>query len=117
MGAKIASVLLCCVATASCATPETTDRSKLNEVKYAVAYCLSESYPESEFSKDAGHVSGAYLQKGDYGIDTYETIRNFVDSYRREPLLSKHDRNLNIMQCIDLYESDSLRALVNKASR
>ncbi len=117
MGAKLASALLCCAATVSCATPETTDRSTLNEVKYAVAYCLSASYPDSEFSKDAAYVSGAYLQMGDYGIDTYATIRDFVDTYRSEPLLSKHDRNLNIMQCIDLYESDSLKALIRGASR
>ncbi len=114
MGAKLASALLCCTMTASCAAPGAQDYPPLNEVKYAVAYCLSKSYPDSEFSADAGYISGAYLQKGDYGIDTYEAIRDFVDSYRSQPLPSKHDKNLNIMQCIDLYESAPLKELIKK---
>lgn len=116
MGAKIALATLCCAMTTSCATPDTTDRPPLNEVKYAVAYCLSQAYPNSEFSEDAAYISGAYLQKGDYGIDMYEDIRDFVDNYRKEPLLSKRDQNLNIMQCIDLYESGPLKSLLREAS-
>jgi hypothetical protein len=85
-----------------------------NELKYAVAYCLSKSYPNSEFSEDAAYISGAYLQNGIYGINMYEEIRSFVDTYRNQPLASKYDKNLNIMQCINLYEFVPLKNLINE---
>lgn len=85
-----------------------------NEVKYAMSYCLSTAYPDAVFSKDAGYISGALLQKGRYGLDMYESIRAFVDLYRQEKYSSKHNRNLAIMQCLDLSTSTELLTQVRK---
>lgn len=115
MGIKIA-LCLCCVFFSACATSRGYLESHENEKKYAVSYCLSRSYPHTEFSKDAGHISGAYLQKGDFGLDMYEQIRIFVDSYKDKKYLSKHGRNLYIMQCIDLFESEELAKIIEKAA-
>ncbi len=113
MGAKIITCLLCSII-CSCAVTSKSQNNFANEKKYAIAYCLASSYPESEFSSDARHISGAYLQKGEFGLDMYESIRQFVSIYRKNAYLSKHDRNLNIMQCIDLYESKGLVSSINE---
>lgn len=85
-----------------------------NEVKYAVSYCLSKIYPNSNFSTDAAHISGAYLQKGSYGLGMYESVRDFVDSYTQKKYISKNGKNLGIMQCIDLSASSELSAVIHK---
>ena len=113
MGTKVVLAICCCILSA-CAASREGQKYPANEKKYAVAYCLSNSYPNSEFSEDSVYVSGAYLQKGDFGLDMYEEIREFVSSYRKKRYLSKHDRNLNIMQCIDLYESKDLEQLIGE---
>jgi hypothetical protein len=87
-----------------------------NEIKYAISYCLSTTYPDSVFSKDAGYISGAYLQKGSYGLHVYESIRNFVNDYVKNKYVSKHNRDLSIMQCIDLSSSNSLIAVIEKVA-
>lgn len=84
-----------------------------HEVKYAISYCLSSAYLESQFSKDAGYVSGAYIQKGSYGLHVYESIRGFVDLYIAKKYNSKHNRNLTIMQCIDLNDSIELVEIIH----
>lgn len=88
-----------------------------HEVKYAVSYCLSSAYPESQFSKDASYVSGAYIQKGSRGLHIYESIRNFVDSYISKKYISKHNKNLVIMQCVDLSTSHELEQLLQVPSK
>ena len=84
-----------------------------NEIKYAVSYCLSKSYSGSSFSNDARYISGAYLQKGNYGLDMYESIRDSVDSLTKTKYVSKHDKNLDIMQCLDLSYSEKLASEIN----
>jgi len=113
MGTKIATCVLCSIVS-SCAVTSNSQYNFNNEKKYAAAYCLAASYPDSEFSSDAKHISGAYLQKGSFGLNMYEDIRQYVSTYRKKPYLSKHERNLTIMQCIDLYESDELADLIQR---
>lgn len=86
-----------------------------NEKKYGVAYCLSGTYPESEFSSDSKHIAGSYIQKGEYGIHVYEAIREYVNSYRMEKYVGKQGRNLDVMQCIDLYDSEELKEVILKS--
>jgi Type VI secretion system (T6SS), amidase immunity protein len=85
-----------------------------NGVKYAVSYCLSKAYKGSEFSRDAKLMSGSYIQNGSYGIDVYESIREFVDTYTKQKYMSKHGNNLDIMQCIDLSGSSELNSVIAK---
>lgn len=87
-----------------------------NEIKYAISYCLSNVYPDSVFSKDAGYISGAYLQKGSYGLHVYESIRVFVNGYIENEYVSKHNKNLGIMQCIDLSNSSALHSEIEKVA-
>lgn len=115
MGAKITWSIVCLAVSGCAAVPE-LDQNIMNEKKYAVSYCLAEAYSESEVSRDARHVSGAYLQKGEFGIDVYERIRAFVDEYRKAPYASKHGRNLSIMQCLDLFGSNELAHSVEQGA-
>ena len=108
--------IACCltfIIICSCTPSQDKPKVGINELKFAVAYCLSKSYPDSACSEDSSYVSGAYLHKGHHGIDMYEKIRQFVESYRKEAYVSKHGRNLSIMQCIDLYDSDNLMKLIH----
>ena len=114
----LSSILRCCASCwacffcisfhflASCSSLAAADDPN-NKLKYAIAYCLNKAYPDTEFSKDSKHISGAYLQKGSYGLDTYESIREYVDEHTSKEYLSKRDRNLKIMQCIDLIDSQN----------
>lgn len=106
-------ITLLAVICSSCAVADQESKYN-NEVNYAISYCLSKAYQGSNFSSDAGHISGAYLQKGSYGLDMYESLRDFVDSYTQKKYMSKHGRNLNIMQCIDLSESSELSSVIKK---
>ena len=112
MRARIAWSVLCLVV-AGCATGTDAHHSVFNEEKYAVSYCLAQAYPDSEMSRDARYVAGAYLQNGESGIDVYERVRAFVDEYREEPYLSKHEVNLRIMQCLDLISSAELAQAIS----
>ena len=105
-------VVVACSSLFSYAVNATPEHVNTGGVKYAVSYCLSLSYPDTVFSSDARYVAGAYLQGGNFGIDVYESIRAFVDEYRNTPYLSKHDKNLDIMRCVDLMGSDELYRLI-----
>jgi hypothetical protein len=111
-------IALCALylSTSACAVAPDLNRGASNEEKYAVAYCLAVAYPESEASYDAQYVSGAYIQRGEYDIDVYERIRDFVDEYRKKPYVSKHNKNLSIMQCLDLYNSENLARAIKEAA-
>ena len=99
---------------ASCAGRDVLQRDAANEIKYGIAYCLGRAYPDSAFSSDARYVAGAYIEKGSADFDAYAAIRAYVDAYREKPYLSKHGRNLAVMQCIDLVTSDEFKDLVEK---
>ena len=118
MGVRVV-LYACILGLCSCATVQ-ADKGKVsdiaNEKKYAVAYCLSKTYPGSEFSSDSKHIAGSYIQKGHFGIHVYESIRNDVDTYRGKKYVSKHEINLDIMQCLDLYNSNSLEAVIRKSA-
>jgi len=44
----------------------------------------------------------------------YEQIREFVTVYKQKKYVSKNNRNLDIMQCIDLIESEELKIIIDK---
>ncbi len=113
MDSRIITLLAIMCSSCAVATPKVGHD---NEVKYAVSYCLSKAYEGSDFSKDAAHISGAYLQKGNYGLDMYESIRDFVDAYTQKRYVSKHGKNLNIMQCVDLSVSSDLSSVISKTA-
>lgn len=113
MGTKIIA-LLSSLLIVSCATSASSSYN--NEKKYAIAYCLSSIYENTEYSSDAGYISGAYIQKGDFGLDMYEAIRDFVITYKQKEYVSKNNRNLSIMQCVDLVESNQLQDVIEKAA-
>jgi len=87
-----------------------------NGIKYGIAYCLSKTYAKTAFSSDSRHISGSYIQTGSYGIQVYESIRGYVDAYQQKKYLSKHNKNLDIMQCIDLLESRELKVIIEQSA-
>ncbi len=87
-----------------------------NGIKYGVAYCLSQTYLNTEFSSDSRHISGTYIQLGSYGLQVYQSIRDYVDTYKKNKYPSKHNNNLDIMQCIDLFDSSKLREVIEKSA-
>lgn len=95
MGVKVKLLLVILILYACTSTEKyriVEDKNSLL-VEYAVAYCLSKSYPGTDYSLDATYVAGSYLQKGDSGLDKY-----FEKNY-----ISKQGKNLVIMKCIDLF--------------
>jgi hypothetical protein len=46
----------------------------------------------------------------------YESVRDFVDSYLQKKYMSKHGKNLEIMQCIDLSASSELMDLIQEVA-
>lgn len=107
MRTRITWIALCLVVS-GCAGQAAQSIDYSNEERYAFSYCLAEAYPGSEVAGDARYIAGVYLEKGEAGIDAYDRIRAFVDEYRKEPYASKYDRNLSIMQCLDLVGSQEL---------
>ncbi len=95
MRAKV--IVLLMVVLSSCATTSNSNVSISNELKYSVSYCISKSYPNTKVESDSKYISGSYIQKGEFGIDVYEALRKFVDSYRENKYRSKYGRNLDIM--------------------
>ncbi len=115
MGIRMALFTLLFTA-GSCAVALESQQSITNEEKYAVSYCLAGAYPDSAFSNDARYILGAYLEMGEVGINVYQSIAAFVDEYKKKPYVSKNDRNLNIMQCLDLFGSEELAAVIRESA-
>jgi hypothetical protein len=114
MAPKIIYILLATVLL-GCATAPKPNLSSTNEQKYAISFCLAQSYPSTPMAADAIHVAGGYLDKGSHGIDMYEGIREYVLKYKSTSYLSKENKNLSIMQCLDLFESKELKNLINQS--
>jgi len=109
-------VLIIFLASCTSVHKKETPSEMSNGIKYSIAYCLSKTYPNSEFSSDSRHISGSYIQVGSYGIQVYESIRKFVNAYQQKKYVSKHNRNLNIMKCIDLLESNKLKVVIEQSA-
>lgn len=114
MGWKIFLCSICLFFSFHAAALE-TQQNIPNEVKYAIALCLSISYPNTEFSSDASYIAAAYQQKGAYNPNVYEEIKSFVVNYSHNKYASATNHNLSIMQCVDLYDSNDLDLIINRA--
>ncbi|AKQ44931.1 hypothetical protein TH63_03705 [Rufibacter radiotolerans] len=81
------------------------DREKLKRV--AFCSCLYKSNPKSDFWENEGSAAG-YFETGNFGIDAMETIDSMALEISKKKYSSKLDKRLDIMKCMDFYNSKEL---------
>lgn len=102
------------IALALTVTPATAQRAQVETLKdWALARCIARG-GSGPFAKDAAASAAALLERGDYGIKTYEAIEALIGralAIRRGGSVPSRYVTLT---CIDLYKGPELDRLVNR---
>ena len=84
---------------------------------YAFAACLAEGYKGTSFQHDAEHVAGLYMELGRTDkAAVYERLREAARAAHPEKRAAVENANVAIMTCLDLYNSNQVRAIVGSSS-
>ena len=84
------------------------DQEELLFRRFALSRCVAHAYPEPEVREDALDVAGAYLERGELGLDAYEAADALGKAFLKRALPSKSGAELRLMKCIELSESEAL---------
>ena len=83
---------------------------------FTLAVCLSTAYQSDsqKLTNDANKAAGAYSQFGHMGFQAYEDATVLIDSWLKKDYQSKSGGQIEIMKCIDLYNSKELAEFFQK---
>lgn len=80
---------------------------------YALCKCLLEKFPHDSSLVNDGTLEG-YIELSEYGNLAYEAIDSFVKKATLTKYPSKYKKNLYIMKCADIYNSNELDSLIRR---
>ncbi|KPJ92111.1 MAG: hypothetical protein AMJ53_10050 [Gammaproteobacteria bacterium SG8_11] len=83
---------------------------------FTLAVCMGMAY-ESDSKKlasDVGKAASGYLEFGHMDLDAYEDARELIKTWLKKDYQSKTGGQVEIMKCIDLFESEDLDSLYQK---
>lgn len=86
-------------------------KERANLKKYALCKCLLNNYPDDSVLIYDGSMEG-FFEMGAYGNHAYELVDSLIKKRCRIKYISKHQKKLFIMRCIDIYDSKELDSLV-----
>ena len=81
---------------------------------WALSRCLAKVYADPAATKDANATASAYLEEGDLPIEAYHALDQLATDYANRKYSGSIDPTFGTKKCIDLFESDALRALAIK---
>ena len=113
---KLIPLLLIVFFSSSCASNEYSFKEDTNEVmfkNYTLSVCLNMAYGETSESllKEASLASNGYREFSNIDLSAYEASRELISKWLNKNYLSKSGEQINIMKCIDLYNSPELQNL------
>lgn len=116
MGIKKLTIILACIFTCSCAF-----KHDINPVleqtafkKFTLSICLGTAFKEKGIKSDANKAANSYRIKGNMPPEAINDSRELVDNWLKRNYLSKSGDQIQIMKCIDLYESKELLNMYKK---
>ena len=118
MGTKKLILILSSILSCSCAVKQISQPT-LEETtfkKFTLSICLGTAFEEKEIKKDANKSANAYQMRGNMPPEAIDESRNLVDKWLHKSYLSKSGKQIQIMKCIDLYESNDLLNIYKKYS-
>ena len=97
--------------TASTASPTVVQGETLRD--WALARCIARG-GSGPFARDAAASAAALLERGDYGIETYEAIEALVGRALAQRRGGSVPSGYVTLKCIDLYHSAALQQLIRR---
>ena len=81
---------------------------------FAVSRCLALATPESDVGRDAVRSAAGYLELGRLPIEAYEAASALAEAQLKVPYNAQDGGSLDVMRCVDLYDSDAMGKLVRE---
>ncbi len=81
---------------------------------YAMAVCVRDAYADAAVRKDAQVSAGAYVEFGSVDVEAYRAIGALVEAQLAKTYAGKEVADIQLMKCIDLYNSKALELLIRQ---
>ncbi|MBV9931337.1 MAG: hypothetical protein JO013_10380 [Alphaproteobacteria bacterium] len=99
------------------AAPPPSHRSEQQQrlKDWALSRCVAIAFEGEAAGADATRTAGALLERGDYGIETYDAIDRLVRAQLAKPYGGSVPGSYSLLQCLDLYHGSTLDRAVRAA--
>lgn len=81
--------------------------------KYAICKCLLQKFNSDTMLRNDGSIDG-YVETSSYSNLAYKIVDSFLTVYESSKYESKNQKNLYLMQCIDLMNNAKLDSVIKK---
>jgi hypothetical protein len=83
---------------------------------FTLALCLGMAYEKDsqKLASDVGKAASGYAEFGHMDLEAYEEARELIKTWLKKDYQSKTGGQVEIMKCIDLFESEDLTNLYLK---
>jgi len=110
---KLIPITLLMVLSSSCAAKDYSFKEDTNKVmfkNYTLAVCINMAYGESSepLLKEASLAANGYREFSNIDLSAYEASRGLISKWLSKDYASKQGGQINLMKCIDLYNSPDL---------
>ncbi len=116
---KYATAVVLLFMSTSCVSQDHDFKSDSEETlfkNFTLSVCLNTAYGQSsqQLLNEASKAANGYREFGHIALDAYQQARQAVDIWLKKDYSSKSGGQIEIMKCIDLYNSDELSAVFEK---
>ena len=113
---KLISLTLLTIFSSSCVSNEYSFKEDTDKVKFknfTLAVCMNMAYGESSDAllKEASLAANGYREFSNIDLSAYEASRSLISKWLNKDYASKNGGQINLMKCIDLYNSPALENL------
>ena len=118
MGTKKLILIFSSILSCSCAVKQInqTAQEEIIFKKFTLSICLGSAFEAKEMKYDANKAANAYRIRGNMPAEAIDESRKLVDKWLNKSYLSKSGEQIQVMKCIDLYESNDLLNIYKKYS-
>ena len=110
-------VLIIVASESSCQSAKVSDEIVTKRIQlknYAMCKCIQHSSPEGNALVASDGSSAGYFEIGSYSIETYAAVDSLSNVAAMEKTVSKYNRPLSLMKCLDFYNSQKLDAFIRQ---
>lgn len=116
---KLISFTLLTFLSSSCVSNEYSFKDDTERVKFknfTLAVCMNMAYGESSDTllNEASLAANGYREFSNIDLNAYDASRNLISKWLNKDYTSKSGGQINLMKCIDLYNSPDLENIFSK---
>ena len=113
---KLISIALLVFFSTSCTSSEYSFKEDTNNVmfkNYTLSVCINMAYGATSESllKEASLAANGYREFSNIDLSAFEASRALISKWLTKDYISKNGGQINLMKCIDLYNSPELEKL------